>query len=289
MDGRENAVNEDQIIARARQEVAARQMAAVERRWGGRWNWLLPALALAVLLAFLAAPWPLPRKLLLAMGGVCALRPAHSYFAGGVQLPLESRMIGIYGGFMLTLALLLAFRRLGARRLGGPLVMSILALFFASMAFDGINSTLADLGLPHLYTSTNMTRLLTGLLSGIAIAPLLVWLLGVVAAPRTEAASRAVVRSPLELAAPLAINAGFAALVVDGRVALYYPIALLSVLGVVGALGLVALLVVLAIGGLDGRVTRLRQIVAPGALALLMTFAFLASTAAARWAITGSP
>lgn len=281
-------VNEDQIIARARQEVAERQIAEMNQRWGGRWRWLLPALVLAVLLAFIATPAPLPRKLLLAMGGVCALRPGHSFFAGGVQLPLESRMTGIYGGFMLTLIVLLAFRRLGARRPGGKLVIGILALFFTSMAFDGINSTLAELGLPHVYTPTNLLRLLTGLLSGIAIAPFLVWLLGIVAVPRTDAPQRAVVRSFWELAALLTLNAGFAALVVDGRAAFYYPIALISVLGVVGVPAIVALLVILAIGGLAGRVTHLRQVVAPGALALLVAFAVLGATAAARWTLVAN-
>ena len=81
----------DQIIARAQGEVASRRAAGRERRWGGRWPWLLSTLVLAVLVAFLAAPQPLPRKLLLAMGGVCGLRPAHSYFAGGIQLTIESR------------------------------------------------------------------------------------------------------------------------------------------------------------------------------------------------------
>lgn len=276
-------VNEEQIIARARQEVAARRMAEMDQQWGGRWRWLLPALVLAVLIAFIAIPTPLPRKLLLAMGGVCALRPGHSFFAGGVQLPLESRMIGIYGGFTLTLIVLLAFRHLGARRPGGKLVIGILVLCFTSMVFDGSNSTLAELGLPHLYTPTNVLRLLTGLLSGIAIAPFLVWLLSIVAAPQTDAPPRTVVRSLWELAAPLALNAGFAALVMDGRAAFYYPIALISVLGVVGVLAIVALLVILAIGGLAGRVTHLRQVVAPGALALLIAFAVLSATAAARW------
>ena len=101
-------MNEDQIIARAQRDVAARRLAAVEHRWGGPWRLLLPALVLAVLVAFLVAPAPLPRKLLLAMGGVCGLRPTHSYFVGGVQLPLEARMTGIYGGFLLTFVVPLA-------------------------------------------------------------------------------------------------------------------------------------------------------------------------------------
>ena len=161
----------DQIIAQAQQQVAARRAAEIERQWGGPWQWLLLFIVLAVLLTFLAVPVPLPRKLLLAMGGVCALRPSHSYFVGGVQLPMESRMIGIYAGLTLTLVIFLALRRVGARRLGSRPTIALLALFFLSMAFDGINSTLTDLGLPHLYTSTNVTRLVTGLFSSVAIAP----------------------------------------------------------------------------------------------------------------------
>ena len=278
----------DQIIARARQEIAARQAGEAEQTWSGASRWLWPSLALAAVLAFLAAPLPLPHKLLLAMGGVCGLRPAHSYFAGGVQLPMESRMIGIYGGFTLTMGVLLLLRRLGGRRLGSRPVIGLLALAFASMAFDGANSTLTDLGLPHLYASTNVTRLLTGLLSGIAIAPFLVWLLGVVAMQREDSAQRPIVRSPWELLLPLAVNAGFAALVMSERAAFYYPIALISVGGVVIVLAITALLAVLAISGTAGRMANLRQVAAPGGLALLIAFAVLAATAAARWSVAAS-
>ncbi len=277
----------EEILRRARQEIAARQAANIERSWSGAWRRLLPGLVSAILLAFLAAPAPLPLKLLLAMGGVCALRPTHSFFAGDVQLPIESRMIGIYGGFMLPLLVLLTLRRLGSRRLGSRPVIGVLALFFSSMVFDGINSTLADLGLPHLYESTNLTRLLTGLLSGIAIAPFLLWLLGVMATSRGEAPVRAVIQSTWDLLVLLAVNVVFAALVVSEQAALYYPIALISVGGVVGVLAIVALLVILSMGGLEGHITRVRQIIAPGALALLIAFAMLAFTATVRWIVTG--
>jgi uncharacterized membrane protein len=279
-------MNEEQIVARVQREVTAHRTAVVEQRWCGRWHWLGPVLALTVLVAFFAAPGLLSRKLLLAMSGVCALRPDHSFFAGGVQLPLESRMMGIYGGFLLTLTLLLTFRRIDARRPGNRVVMTILALMFASMAFDGINSTLAGGGVLHLYTPTNTLRLLTGLLAGIAIAPVLVWLLGVVALPRDARVRRAVVQSPWELAAPLALNAAFAALIMDGHAAFYYPLALIGVAGVVAALGGVALLVMLTLSGLDGRVLQLRQVLVPGAWALLLTLAALASLAAIRWTVT---
>ena len=278
----------EQIIARARQEMAARQQVELGRHWGDRWQVLLPGLVLAVLLAFLAAPLPVPRKLLLAMGGVCGLRLAHSYFAGDIQLPLESRMVGIYGGFTLMLIVLLLLRRFGARRLGSRLTIALLASFFASMVVDGINSTLTELGVPHRYQSTNVTRLVTGLLSGIALAPFLIWLLGVVATPPEQDRSRVMLGSPWELLLPLSVSAGFAALVVREQALLYYPIALASVGGVVLSSAMAALLIVLHISGMSGRVARVRQLVAPGALALLLAVAVLAVAATVRWSLTGA-
>jgi uncharacterized membrane protein len=274
----------EHIIARAQEELAARQQATLERRWQGWWRWLPSALVLGILALFIVAPGALPDKLLWSMGGVCGLRPSHSYFAGNVQLPIESRMVGIYGGFTLTLATLLAMGRMGARRLGGTLTIAILVIMFASMAFDGVNSTFTDLGLAHPYMSTNLTRLLTGLLSGIATAAFLLWLLGVVTMP-PSGTPRPVIRSPWELLVPLLLNAGFAVLVVSGQPLAYYPIALASVGGVVGVLMIVALLVVVAISGLDGRVTRLRLLAWPGALALLIAFAVVGGTAALRWTL----
>ncbi len=280
-------MNEDQIIAQARQEVAARQTWAIEQRWGGIWRWLLPALILAIVLVFVAAPAPLPHKLLVAMGGVCALRPGHSYFAGGVQLPLEARMTGIYGGFLLTLLILLALRRVGGRRLSNWPVIGILGVFFASMVFDGINSTLAEVHVPHLYTPTNELRLISGLLSGIAIAPFLVWLLSVTAVPKGRG-TRLVVRSPWELAAPLALNAAYAALVLDGRAWFYFPVAFISVAGIITVVASGVLLVILVIGELEARITRPSQMVAPAALAFLVAFAIFAATATLRWTLVGA-
>ena len=53
-------------------------------------------------------------------------------------------------------------------------------------------------------------------------------------------------------------------------------------------LAIPSLLVILAISGLAGRVTQVRQLVAPGALALLVAFAILAATATARWTFIAS-
>lgn len=61
--------HEDQIIARAHQNVQARR--AAQRQSTLRRSTLLLALVPLTLGGFLAAPGAVPRKLLLLMGGVC--------------------------------------------------------------------------------------------------------------------------------------------------------------------------------------------------------------------------
>jgi uncharacterized membrane protein len=277
---------EEQIIAQAQQQVAARR--TTRQYPGGPWPWLLPLLALAVIVGFVLAPGTLPEKLLWLMGGICGLRPAHSYFAGDVQLPIEARMVGIYGGAMLTLLLAFAARRADAQRLGSPLLLALLALFFGSMVFDGINSTLITLGLPHLYETTNLHRIITGLLSGIAVGAVLAWLVGTTALPVNNRAPSRVIRSPWELLVPLALCTLFAALVISEAAWGYYPVSLLSVGGVVVVLTLGALVALLQLTGQSGRITRMRQVLVPGSLAFLLALAFLIGSALLRWSVTGA-
>lgn len=278
----------EQILALARQEIEERRTSEIEQRWGGIKGWLLPVLALSTVIAFFVAPGTLPQKLFWAMGGVCNLRPSHSYFSGGVPLPLESRMVGIYGGFMLSFFVLLSMGRAQARRFGTPCIMVLLALMFASMGFDGVNSTLMELQLPHLYTTTNTIRLATGLLSGIALAPFLLWLINLIVLPRETNMTRRVIRSLWEVAGLVAVNALFALLIMSEWGALYYPIAFLGVGGIITMLGSITLIAIITISGFDGRVPRVRYLLAPASLALLVVCLILAGMATLRWSFIGS-
>lgn len=273
----------EQIVGRAQREVATRSATHAGGPPGHESSWLSPALVLAALVAFIAMPGALPQKLLWLMGGVCGLRPAHSYFAGGVQLPLESRMVGIYAGFSLSLMVLLTCRRGGARRLARWPTVVLLTLFFGSMAFDGINSTVYEFGGPFLYAPSNLGRLITGLLAGTAMAPALLWIVNLAAAPLDDGNERLVVRSVWELAPLLALNGLLGAMVLSGQPFGYYPIALLSVGGIVATMALAVLLVLVAAGPLSNRVTHSRQLVSPGALAVLVALAVLLVLAAGRW------
>lgn len=280
-------MREDEIVARARREVAARQVGEHAEPKGWIANWALPASALAVVLTYFATPVPLPRKLLLAMSGVCSLRPAHSYFAGALQLPLEARMLGIYGGFLLSTAVLLLLGRFRARSFGSVSMIGVLLVMFGSMVVDGINSTLAEVGAPFLYTPTNEVRLLTGLLAGIAMSAVITWLIGGIVLPRSSLREQPTIRGIRDLLAPLALCAMFAALVVQEHRSLYYPVAGIAVGGIMTALTAVGLLVVLRIRGQRTIALHPRALWAPASLALMLAFATLGLTAVVRWRLGG--
>jgi uncharacterized membrane protein len=278
-------MQEEQIIAQAQQLVAARR----EQRnapGGSIWASVLLGLILAILLAFLLYPTPLPQKLLLAMGGVCGLRPAHSYFAGDVQLPLEARMTGIYGGVSITATWLLLRRRLGATRVGIRAVLGLLALMFLSMVADGVNSTATDLGLSHPYTSTNLTRIVTGLLSGMSIAAVLAWAVAIKARPPVPQPG-ALFDRPQDLLPPLGLCALFGLLVVSQQPWVYYPVAVLSVGGLAFALAGALILPTIVISGRGERITAPDQLIVPGAVALLLALIILAALAVMRWSMIG--
>ena len=104
---------------------------------------------------------------------VCHQWPSHSYMAFGKPLPLCARCTGLYLGLMGTLGYILL--RGGRTRRGwpSPRVMAVLFLFFSAWAVDGLNSFLAFLGWPHLYTPHNGLRLATGLLQGTVMGALM--------------------------------------------------------------------------------------------------------------------
>jgi hypothetical protein len=79
-------------------------------------------------------------------------------------------MVGMFAGFAVGAAVLSTVGRV--RSVGWPRgsVAIGLLLGFATMAFDGTNALLFDLGLPHAYAPDLRLRLATGLLAGVAMA-----------------------------------------------------------------------------------------------------------------------
>lgn len=131
---------------------------------------------LAVTLAagvFLLLPGELSHRAHVLLQGVCAQRPSHSFQFSEQPLPVDARMTGIYLGAASSLVWFLPVCR--ARRPGRftRRVWLLLGLCIGIMALDGLNSLAADLSVPTPYQTTNLTRLVTGLLSGVAIGALL--------------------------------------------------------------------------------------------------------------------
>jgi uncharacterized membrane protein len=137
-----------------------------------RQQWAIGVLGLA-LLAFLLAPWTLYDKLWAIAYGICPQRPGHSLFFGGVQMPIEAREGGMFGGFLLGVIYLIIIGRGRAWRLPPPKTLAILLGFIVLMGLDGINAVAYDLYLPTPYVPNLYLRLGTGLVTGLALAGIL--------------------------------------------------------------------------------------------------------------------
>ncbi|HEY8445752.1 MAG TPA: DUF2085 domain-containing protein [Thermomicrobiales bacterium] len=220
--------------------------------------WMLPFFAGSLVLLFLAAPWPLEQKAHVVLHGLCAQRPSHSFQLGGQTLPFDARMTGIYGGFLGSAIYLALRHRLRAAALPSWPTMGVLAAFIGLMALDGTNSLLLDLRAWHPYEPDNRLRLLTGLMTGVALAAALAFLVGSTLwrRPRLD---RRVVTSPVEPLLMLALQAPFALMVVSGRGWLYVPVTLLLVIGAAAALASLMLAVILLVRGADNSFDTLTQ------------------------------
>jgi uncharacterized membrane protein len=186
-----------------------------------------------VLVGFLLLPGSLAAKLQMLVAGVCAQRPAHSYFMGGVQLPLEARMGGIFAGFLVGVLYLLWAHREQAGLLPPAPLQALLLGFVALMAVDGTNALFYDTGWPSLYPPQNAVRLATGLLCGLALALLAVPVLS--ASLWRDWDFEPSLASVGELGWALCLLALVQLATMSGAPALLYPVGLLMIAGVVVA------------------------------------------------------
>jgi predicted membrane protein DUF2085 len=164
------------------------------------------------------------------------------------KMPLEARMYGIFAGFLITWLLAAALKRGRAVLTPPPWLLVLFIALIAVMGFDGLNATLYDvnsLGLmvPYLYAPRLDLRLATGLLSGIAMAGILLPVVNYTLWRDHDL--RPIFSTVPDLATLLVWTGVIYALVVSGSGLFYYPTSLLGVLGVIamiGALNVVLLL-----------------------------------------------
>jgi len=215
--------------------------------------------------------------------GICAQLPTHSFYPGGVQLPLCARNTGIYLGFMVTLMTLYAMGRGRVQQLPLRPIIVLLVCGGLAMIVDGFNSFFLDLGLPHLYQPHNLLRLGTGLAAGLALATLtlpvinrLLW---------CEYSDERSIPSwmALLLLIPGLILSFFA--VASQTALLLYPLALFSTAGLLTVLSSVNLLVVLAIGRREQTFGGYRELLPFFGLALILAIGELLALAQLKFSL----
>jgi uncharacterized membrane protein len=270
--------------------VSQHQLVQFEPRTSQR-AYLFPLVAGLVVLVFLAAPWSLEHKAHAALHGLCAQRPSHSFALGSSTLPFDARMTGIYGGFLGASVYLFLRGRHRAAALPSWPTIAVLALFVGIMGVDGFNSLFLDMGWNNPYEPDNRLRLVTGMMTGVALAAAIFLLLGMVLWKRPCLNSRVVV-SPWEPILLLALQAPFALAILSGASWLFVPITmalLLTATAVVSAIGLV---VAVMIRCADNSFENAGQIQGYAVAGLLIGLAVMATFGGGRFlleTLTGTP
>ena len=101
--------------------------------------------------------------------GLCHQLPERSFFGGGTQVPVCARDTGIYLGFVVSLALIsLLHRPNRPKQFPGVAGSVAIILMITAMAIDGVSSY------GGFRTTTNDLRLITGILTGFAMAAIVV-------------------------------------------------------------------------------------------------------------------
>ena len=193
--------------------------------------------------------------------------------SGGHQLPLCARCSGIYLGALASVGLLTVLRRRAAR-LPASNMLIILAVFFGAMVLDGINSTLQTIS-TGMWDSTNIIRLFTGSLAGVAVAFIFYPVFNMSLWHRDVARKERVLEQPFELAGYMVLTGVLVALLLDGGDWLYYPISILSVLGMLTLLTMANTMLVLIVTRREGTSLTFSDALTPLLFGLLLALAEL--------------
>jgi hypothetical protein len=149
-------------------------------------------------------------------------------------------------------------------------MITILAVFFAAMVVDGINSTLQNFG-SNVWDSTNLVRLVTGSLAGTAVAFFLYPVFNMSIWSREVRKRESVLESPLELAGYMVLVGLMVALVLDQGDWLFYPLSFLSIIGMLALLTMANTMLVLIITRREGKARNFSEALTPILVAFLLS------------------
>ena len=193
-------------------------------------------------------------------------------------------MTGIYGGFFVTSGYLFARRRYVAWRLPNRPTLAMLGLFVLTLAVDGFNSTLVDMGLPHPYAPANRLRLATGLLTGVSLGVGVCYMLATTLW-RTGRPRQATIAGLGELVVVVALQAPFALAALSGISALYAPLALLLMMSATAVVAALASVVVVLLRYPDRPFGTVRQASGVASASLLLAVGLIGAIAAGRFVL----
>ena len=194
----------------------------------------------------------------LFLSGICHQLPEHSLLLAGTQMPFCARCTGTYLGASLALGHFWLRGRSRASRLPPVRVLAVLGLFFALWALDGVNSYWHFLsGNVLLYEPSNVLRLATGLVNGLALASLIFPLFNatLLRSPDQEPP----IANLRELAVLLLQIAALGLLLLADVGVLLYPLLLADVLSVLLLLGMVNTMIVILLLRWENRAATWRQ------------------------------
>lgn len=235
----------------------------------------------------LAMPGDLKFKLDAAGFGICHQIHTHSFVIGGHQLPLCARCTGIYLGAIVGLVLLARLRSRSVRLPSGAM-LPVLGLFFVAMVADGLNSTAQAIGPAGLWDTNNITRIVTGALSGLSVSFFFFPMFNLSLWQREARNRESVLDHPFQLLGYLFAAGVAVAVVLDGGAWAYWPVALVSMAGAVALLTMANTMLVLMLARREARARTASQLVTPVLLGIAITLVMLTLLAVFRTSLEPS-
>jgi uncharacterized membrane protein len=193
---------------------------------------------------------------------LCHQMPDRSFFAHEHQYPLCARCTGMYLGFVTGAIFLVLRRRTKAARLPPEPIVALLVGFIIIMGIDGVNSTISIIpGAPQLYHTTNVIRLITGTLYGLALSALFppVFNSAIWAAPSGERT----IKNWRELGLLLLVVAIEITVVIAFTDQLLIPISIVTISGILLLLSLLNSVIMLSVRQLENALGTWRQLALP--------------------------